>query len=130
MYMRILIVEDNVINILVITGMLTKYGLTTVTVNNGAQALEHLKKQTCDVILMDIEMPVMDGRQATKIIRQQEQRNGGHIPIIAVTGHVQQEYQKMLLTEGFDGHVAKPYNLADITAELHRVTSKPYTSLL
>lgn len=128
--MRILIAEDKQINRLVITGMLHKCGLATTTVDNGAQALEILKEQKIDVIFMDIEMPVMDGRQATKIIRQQEKKDGGYTPIIAVTGHVLQCYLETLHTDGFDGYITKPYNLQDVITELHRVTSKSYTSLL
>ncbi|MDP9144509.1 MAG: response regulator, partial [Actinomycetota bacterium] len=84
-HLRILLAEDNQVNQLVATRILEKRGHTVVVVENGREALAALDRATFDLILMDVQMPVMDGREATLAIREGEQTRGGHIPIIAVT---------------------------------------------
>src|SRR5207302_7585111 len=83
--LRILLAEDNLVNQKLAVRLLEKRGHRVVVVNNGAEALAALKSQPFDVILMDVQMPVMDGFEATGAIRKQEKATGGHMPIIAMT---------------------------------------------
>jgi CheY-like chemotaxis protein len=73
---------------------------------------------------MDIQMPVMDGIETTQVIREYEKKNGGHIPVIALTAHAMQEQREHLLVSGFDGYVSKPVELTALNAEMKRVTSQ------
>jgi PAS domain S-box-containing protein len=84
---RILLVEDNAVNQRLTVGILQKRGHEVVLANNGEEALAALEKQTFDLVLMDVQMPVMDGFEATIAIREKEKISGAHIPIIAMTAH-------------------------------------------
>jgi PAS domain S-box-containing protein len=121
---KILLAEDNQVSAEFISKVLTRIGHQIVTVENGQQVLEQLHQQQFDCILMDIQMPLMGGDEATIIIRQQEQQNGGHIPIIALTAHAMDDERKKLLEQGFDAHIAKPVDLGLLTAEIERVTTR------
>ncbi len=107
---RVLVVEDNPINREVARGLLTKRGHHSVTVNDGAQAVAEWKKNSYDLILMDIQMPVMDGHTATRHIRAVEKTQGGHIPIIAMTAHALKGTEEECLSYGMDGYISKPLN--------------------
>ena len=116
--LAILLAEDNRINAEFIVKILGRMGHLVTAVEDGQQALEQLKRQQFDCILMDIQMPVLGGDAATKIIREQEKQTGAHIPIIALTAHAMNEERERLLTQGFDAHVAKPVDIAQLLAEL------------
>jgi len=116
--LAILLAEDNRINAEFIVKILGRMGHLVTAVEDGQQALEQLKQQQFDCILMDIQMPVLGGDAATKIIREQEKQTGAHIPIIALTAHAMDEERERLLTQGFDAHVAKPVDVAQLLAEL------------
>jgi CheY-like chemotaxis protein len=116
--LAILLAEDNRINAEFIVKILGRMGHLVTAVEDGQQALEQLKRQQFDCILMDIQMPVLGGDAATKIIREQEKQTGAHIPIIALTAHAMNEERERLLTQGFDAHVAKPVDVAQLLAEL------------
>jgi len=96
-------------------------GHRVTAVEDGTQVLEQLKQNRFDCILMDIQMPVMGGDAATSAIRQQEQKTGGHIPIIALTAHAMADERERLLLQGFDAHVAKPVDVALLVSELRRL---------
>ncbi|MBW1897266.1 MAG: response regulator, partial [Deltaproteobacteria bacterium] len=83
--LRILVVEDTIVNQKVVSAMLEKRGHAVVIASNGREALERLERESFDLILMDVQMPEMDGFEATRLIRDKEQANGGHIPIVAMT---------------------------------------------
>ncbi|MCE1226671.1 MAG: ATP-binding protein [Geobacteraceae bacterium] len=117
----ILVAEDNVINLQFISGLLNKLKLKFFSVSNGKEALERWHQGGIDLILMDIQMPVMGGDKALQQIRHLEQTSGGHIPIIALTAHALRGDQEKLLAAGFDGYLSKPVALKTLLAELERV---------
>jgi CheY-like chemotaxis protein/anti-sigma regulatory factor (Ser/Thr protein kinase) len=123
--LQILVAEDNDLNAHTLTGMLTKLGHQPMVVENGEQALEKWHERTWDCILMDVQMPVLDGRLAMAAIRQQERVLGGHIPIIAVTAHAMPGDQERLLAEGFDGYLSKPLSLKRLVEELKKTVTLP-----
>jgi CheY-like chemotaxis protein len=118
--LRILLVEDNRVNQLAAYGMLRKQNHTIVIANNGLEALSVLEKETFDLILMDIDMPELDGIQTTKIIRE-KQDVGKYIPIIALTASVVDSNTERLFSCGMDGYVAKPAKASNLFAEIDRV---------
>jgi len=85
--------------------LLKKHGYTVAVANNGKEAVEMLGEQNVDLVLMDVEMPIMDGLDATVQIRERESKTGGHTPIIALTGTAARDE---CLGAGMDGHIAKP----------------------
>ena len=106
---KILLVEDNLINQDVATAMLTQRGMVVDIAENGKQAIERLKGNEYDCILMDIQMPVMDGSTATRIIRQDQTHS--HLPILALTAKVHDSDRKEAIAAGMNCHIAKPINL-------------------
>ncbi|UCE48957.1 MAG: response regulator, partial [Phycisphaerales bacterium] len=82
--------------------------------NNGQQALDALEKGSFDAVLMDVQMPAMDGFEATGIIRKRENESGGHIPIIAMTAHAMEGDRERCLEAGMDAYIAKPIRAADL----------------
>jgi two-component system, sensor histidine kinase and response regulator len=117
---RILLAEDNPVNQTVAVRMLEKRGYTVVVAGNGRAALATLEKDDFDVILMDIQMPEMDGFEATAAIRDKEKASGTHIPIIAMTAHAMKSDEERCLAAGMDGYVAKPIRIQELLAALER----------
>ncbi len=116
---RILIAEDNLVNQKVAIYMLEKQGHQVTGVMNGAEALEALEKGNFELILMDVQMPKMDGFKATEMIRTKETETGIHIPIIAMTAHAMKGDKERCLEAGMDEYITKPLNakqLAEIIA--------------
>ena len=105
---RILLAEDNVMNQLLALRLLEKQGYQVTVAGNGKQVLDNLAAGAFDAILMDIQMPEMTGFEATLAIRREEQRSGGHIPIIAMTAHAMVGDRERCLECGMDGYIAKP----------------------
>jgi signal transduction histidine kinase/CheY-like chemotaxis protein/ligand-binding sensor domain-containing protein len=120
--LRILVAEDNAVNQRLVTAMLARLGHTFTLVSTGKQAVEAWKCDRFDMILMDVQMPEMDGLQAARLIREDE-RDGDRIPIVALTAHAMQGYRETCLDAGMDDHLAKPFSQAALTAALarHRV---------
>lgn len=106
--LRILLAEDGVINQQVAVRLLEERGHSVEVVNNGRTALEQVAAKPFDVVLMDVQMPDMDGLEATAAIRRAETLTGGHIPIVAMTAHAMQGDRDRFLAAGMDGYVAKP----------------------
>ncbi len=106
--LRILLAEDNAVNQKLAVRVLEKRGHEVVLANNGREALEILKNEHFDLILMDVHMPEMDGFEATASIRAKERVNGGHIPIIAMTAIAVQGDRERCLAAGMDCYVSKP----------------------
>jgi two-component system, sensor histidine kinase and response regulator len=112
--LHILIAEDNYVNQLFLSSLLRKRGHSITAVNNGCEAVTALASQEFDLVLMDIQMPEMDGLEATAHIRTQERTTGAHIPIIAVTAHTLDNDRERCLAAGMDGYVAKPIQAAEL----------------
>ena len=120
--LAILLAEDNPISREFVVKLLTRLGHQVTAVADGQEALEQVEQQQFDIVLMDIQMPVLGGDVATRSIRQQEQLSGGHLPIIALTAHAMHDERTRLLEQGFDAHVSKPVDVAVLLAELKRLT--------
>ena len=105
---RVLLAEDGAINQQVAVRLLEERGHSVVVVNNGRAAVEQVAAQPFDVVLMDVQMPEMDGLEATAAIRRAEAQTSGHIPIVAMTAHAMKGDRDRFLAAGMDGYVAKP----------------------
>jgi two-component system sensor histidine kinase/response regulator len=112
--LKILLAEDNVVNQKLATRLLQRLGHDVVVVGNGREALTRLEDSTYDLVLMDVQMPEMDGFEATAAIREKERKDGVHIPIIAMTAHAMKGDKERCLGAGMDGYVAKPINLTEL----------------
>ena len=105
---RVLLAEDGAINQQVAVRLLEERGHSVVVVNNGRAAVEQVAAQPFDVVLMDVQMPEMDGLEATAAIRRAEAQTSGHVPIVAMTAHAMKGDRDRFLAAGMDGYVAKP----------------------
>jgi PAS domain S-box-containing protein len=105
---HVLLVEDNAVNQRLVSKLLGKLAYSVTLAVNGQEALHELRKRSFDLILMDVQMPVMGGIEATKLIREEETRTGDHIPIIAMTAHAMEGDRERMLASGMDGYVSKP----------------------
>ncbi|UCD75013.1 MAG: response regulator [Phycisphaerales bacterium] len=123
--LRVLLAEDSIVNRQVAVRLLQKRGHEAVAVSDGRQAVEAASSGDFDVILMDIQMPVMGGFEATAAIRKTEQAAGKHTPIIAMTAHALRGDRERCLEAGMDGYVAKPISAGTLFAEIGRLTVDP-----
>ena len=96
-----------------------------VVADDGAKALKALQEHAFDLILMDVQMPVMDGVEATAAIRQAEETTGVHIPIIAMTAHAMAGDRQRFLKAGMDGYVSKPIHSQELLDAIDSVLSAP-----
>lgn len=117
---NILLAEDNVINQRVATRILEKRGHTVVAVSNGQEAVQSLECEKFDLVLMDVQMPEMDGLEATAAIRRTERRTGSHVPIIAMTAHAMKGDRERCLEAGMDDYVSKPVDAQQLFAVIER----------
>ena len=111
---RVLVAEDHPVNRQLIKKLLEKKALVPELAANGDEVLHALDTGTYDLILMDIQMPGMDGLQATAAIREREKVVGGHIPILAMTAHAMNSDREKCLEAGMDGYISKPVNAAEL----------------
>ena len=118
---RILIAEDNLVNQRVAIYMLEKQGHQVTGVMNGEEALAAIEKENFELILMDIQMPKMDGFQATRLVRAKEEETGLHLPIIAMTAHAMKGDREKCLAVGMDDYIAKPLNVKQLSETIGRV---------
>jgi CheY-like chemotaxis protein/two-component sensor histidine kinase len=112
--LSVLLVEDNVVNQKVAATMLEKRGHRVFVASHGREALEALDEERVDLVLMDVQMPEMDGFEATKRIRERERANGGHVPIVAMTAHAQTGDREKCLEAGMDSYISKPIRAEDL----------------
>lgn len=119
----VLLAEDSEVNRQVAQGLLEKRGHTVVCACNGREAVELARQQAFDVILMDVQMPELDGFQAVQAIRRDEQALGRHVPVIAMTAHVMKGDRQRCLDAGMDGYVSKPVNPRELFAVVESLAS-------
>jgi two-component system, sensor histidine kinase and response regulator len=122
--LRILLVEDNPVNQKVASRILEKGGHKVTSASNGQEALEVLERsgwQGFDIVLMDIQMPVMDGFEATAAIREHERKAGGHLPVVALTAHTMDGDSERCVQAGMDGYISKPIVPANLQAVMQSV---------
>jgi two-component system, sensor histidine kinase and response regulator len=119
--LRILLAEDNVVNQRLVVGLLEKRGHTVVVASTGREVLTTLAQEPVDLVLMDVQMPEMDGLEATAAIRAQERQRGGHLPIIALTAHAMKGDQERCFAGGMDDYVSKPIQAQELSAAMARV---------
>ncbi len=119
--LRVLLAEDNPVNQRLAKRLLEKNGHIVYLAANGLEALALLDRERVDVVLMDLQMPEMDGIQATAAVRASERLHGGHVPIVALTAHALTGDREHCLSNGMDGYLAKPYSSEDLNAVLAEV---------
>ncbi len=117
-HLRVLLAEDNAINQRLVTAILNKRGHTVVTVENGREALAAIDRDALDVALMDVQMPEMDGFEATAAIRAAEEGTGRHLPIVALTARAFEGDREVCLAAGMDAYLAKPIHASELLAIL------------
>ena len=113
---RVLLVEDNGLNQKIVSQMLVNYGFEITLANNGLECLRLLQEMHFDIILMDMQMPVMDGYEATRMIRQYEKLQ--NIPIIAMTAHAMTGDREKCLASGCTSYIAKPFKAEELAQEI------------
>ncbi|HEY3935694.1 MAG TPA: response regulator [Gemmatimonadales bacterium] len=118
---RVLLAEDNAVNQAVVTAIMRTHGYSIVTVDNGAQAVAAVLRGHFDVVLMDVQMPEMDGFEATAAIRRIEKGTGRHLPIIALTAHAMQGDREKCLAAGMDAYLSKPVHPRELLAAIENV---------
>jgi CheY-like chemotaxis protein len=129
--LHILLAEDNLINQRLALALLEKRGHRVVVANNGQEALDAVEKGAFDLVLMDIQMPVMDGVEATLRIRERERAPGArHLAIVAMTANAMQGDRERFLAAGMDGYVSKPVKPDELFAEIAVVLGAGATALL
>jgi CheY-like chemotaxis protein len=112
--LRVLLAEDSVVNQKLAVGLLRKRGYQITVASDGEEAVRVFQAQPFDLVLMDVEMPRLDGLNATQVIREYERQAGTHIPIIAMTAHAMKGDREKCLAAGMDGYVAKPVRQKDV----------------
>jgi PAS domain S-box-containing protein len=123
--LTILVAEDNPMNQRAVELMLRTLGHQAVITNNGQEALERWRKGGIDLLLLDVQMPVMSGTEVVTAIRRYEQGSGSHIPIIALTADALKGAEEELLSTGFDGYLSKPVMMTALKEQLERLTGNP-----
>jgi two-component system, sensor histidine kinase and response regulator len=118
---RVLLCEDNLVNQRLAVRILEKAGFAVAVAGNGREGLRALDGQEFDVVLMDVQMPEMDGLEAAAAIRKKERGTHSHIPIIALTAHAMKGDEERCLAAGMDGYVSKPVRAADLVQAIERL---------
>ena len=120
---KILIAEDNFINQKLVIKLLEKAGYSTVLAENGREALRAIEAGDIALVLMDIQMPEMDGLEATRYIREQERLTGRHLPIVAVTAHALESFHRSCFEAGMDAYITKPIQSRELLELIAKLTS-------
>ncbi len=121
--LNILVADDNPVNQRLAVRILGKAGHTVTVANNGQEALTAVGASAFDLVLMDVEMPIMGGLEATTLIRQREQATGQHVPVVAMTAHAIQGDREKCLAVGMDGYLSKPLRNSDLFAAIVAATN-------
>jgi len=121
--LNVLVAEDNLVNQRLVLRLLEKRGHTVTLATNGKQALQAIAEQAFDLVIMDVQMPEMDGLSATAAIRSKEACSGEHLPIIAMTAHAMKGDRERCLQSGMDGYVSKPISAGELFATIEKMRS-------
>jgi CheY-like chemotaxis protein len=125
---RILLAEDNTINQRLTLRLLEKRGHSVIAVADGIEALEAMDREAFDLVLMDVQMPRMDGFQVTSIVREREKLTGQHIHIFAMTAHVLKGDEERCLSAGMDGYIPKPISPKELISMVEGLTASPVSA--
>jgi signal transduction histidine kinase/DNA-binding response OmpR family regulator len=128
-FLRVLLAEDNLVNQRLAVRLLEKRGHRVVVAGNGREALQALEKDSFDLVFMDVQMPEMDGLEATAAIRERETRSGLHQPIIALTAHAMKGDREKCLAGGMDGYLTKPIRPQELDDILEDYLARRLASL-
>jgi CheY-like chemotaxis protein len=121
--LRVLVAEDNPVNQKLTDHLLKRRGHQATIVSNGLQAIEALEREHFDLVLMDLQMPEMDGFEATAAIREKEQQTGKRIGIVALTAHAMEGDRQRCLDADMDGYVSKPIKAVELFEVIDRVVA-------
>jgi len=128
--LTVLVAEDHPVNQRITTRFLEKLGVAFVLVSDGAEALHAVKERDFDLVLMDVQMPVLDGLEATLAIRKLEELRGTHVPIVALTANVLEEHRREAHQAGFDDYLSKPVKLEELRAKIQKWTAEQFEESL
>jgi len=128
--LNILLVEDNVVNQRVASGLLQKRGHRVAVAGNGLEALKALEQDSYDLVLMDVQMPEMDGLETTAKIREMERHSARHQPVVALTARAMKGDLEHCLSAGMDGYLAKPIRPEELDDLLDKYTGRLQFSLI
>jgi CheY-like chemotaxis protein/HPt (histidine-containing phosphotransfer) domain-containing protein len=120
-HLRVLLAEDSVVNQKLAVYLLEKWGHRVTVVNNGREAVERVQAEPFDLVLMDVQMPEMDGLEATGILRKQEAGTSRHVPIVAMTAHAMVGDRERCLEAGMDDYLSKPIRARELLAVIEQV---------
>ena len=120
-HIRLLLAEDNAINQTLAVRLLERRGYSVTVAPDGQAAVEAFQTGGFELVLMDVQMPRMDGYEATAAIREKEKLTGGHIPIVAMTAHALVGDQEKCIASGMDGYVSKPIRTSELFATIERM---------
>jgi CheY-like chemotaxis protein len=123
------VAEDNDFNVQLMSALLSKRGHDVRVAKTGAEALRLIELGGCDLLLLDVHMPVLDGFQVIHAIRGQEQTQGGHLPVVAVTARSRKEDRDRCLEAGMDDYLAKPICATSLWAAIERLVPSAESSL-
>ena len=127
-HLRILLVEDNTVNQRLVLRLLEKRGYRVVVVGTGTHALAAVEREPFDLVLMDVQMPEMDGFETTAALRAREVGGSDHLPIIAMTAHAMKGDRERCLAAGMDEYVSKPVQVRALFAAIERVVPRPVSA--
>lgn len=123
--LSILLAEDNIVNQKLAAKLLEKRGYLVAVASNGREAVDAFEGERFDLILMDVQMPEMDGIKATRLIREKEAEHGGHIPIVAMTAHAMKGDREECLAAGMDDYMSKPFKPKELYSIIEKVAFRP-----
>ncbi|MBY0230166.1 MAG: response regulator, partial [Gemmataceae bacterium] len=121
--LRVLLAEDNAVNQKLAVRLLEKRGHAVKVVGNGREAVAALQAEPFDVVLMDVQMPEMDGLEATRLVRERERGSGDRVPIIALTAHAMKGDREHCLSVGMDGYLSKPLQPGELFDLVERLAA-------
>ncbi len=123
--LSILLAEDNIVNQKLAAKLLEKRGYRVAVASNGREAVDAFEVERFDLILMDVQMPEMDGIEATRLIREKEAEHGGHIPIVAMTAHAMKGDREKCLAAGMDDYMSKPFKPKELYSIIEKAAFRP-----